>query len=448
MLARDVPDCFHVAFSFAGGQRKLVRDIATALEHRLGRGTVFFDEWFESYIAGLGADLRLQDIYLRKAALVVSCVSQQYNDKPWTLIEHEAIRALRMELLGTLGQNAQMRILPLRVADGQVEGILFNTIAPDVRDRPVEQTVDLICNRLRTVRPELVTEVASGQPQVVYLAEPTADLEESCGRLRLYLQELGWVVLPESPYDSEGYEEQLTRDLKRSLAFVQLLGPFPWRRGEFDKLQARKAQELSLKRFLHRNPDLDLKTVADDSHRALLQEVDVLAMGFEDLKVYLKQELTLLARQSKASATPNDVSQVPPLVRVMVRSPNPDVLWEKVFELFFNNGSILAYKLRDDETFEEKHREGTCQGFLVVCDEAGMRDGPYSPRDDIDSCRTIQLREKAPAARPPVALAYWPPPAPSWPLLLRAQALNFHRILGPQASDWDKFFEAVRALGS
>jgi hypothetical protein len=43
---RPDPEKPLVAFSFAGEQRDLVRSIAEALEQRLGRGAVFFDEWY------------------------------------------------------------------------------------------------------------------------------------------------------------------------------------------------------------------------------------------------------------------------------------------------------------------------------------------------------------------------------------------------------------------
>jgi len=52
---REMPEKkFLVAFSFAGEHRELVRSVADAVEKRLGFGTVFFDEWFEYYIAGCG----------------------------------------------------------------------------------------------------------------------------------------------------------------------------------------------------------------------------------------------------------------------------------------------------------------------------------------------------------------------------------------------------------
>src|SRR5262249_10706261 len=122
MPASEIPEKFLVAFSFAGEQRDLVKSIATAVRERLGEGTVFFDEWYEHYIAGIDADLKLQKIYHDRSVLVVPCVSSQYGSKLWPLAEQEAIRALKMQLHGG-SETDRLRILPLRVGDGDVPGI-------------------------------------------------------------------------------------------------------------------------------------------------------------------------------------------------------------------------------------------------------------------------------------------------------------------------------------
>jgi|GEM_PF-5231118 len=153
--ARAVPDSFLVAFSFAGEQRDLVSAIAHEVEKRLGRGTVFYDEWFEHYLAGADADLKLQNIYGQRCALAVVCVSQRYGGKPWTLAEHEAVRARQMKARASKDKRDREAILPIRVGDGDVEGILFNAIVPDCRSRSAADSAILIVDRLRLVAPDL-----------------------------------------------------------------------------------------------------------------------------------------------------------------------------------------------------------------------------------------------------------------------------------------------------
>ena len=165
MSARPLPEKFLVAFSFAGEQRELVRSIAEAVEQKLGEGTVFLDEWFEHYLAGADADLKLQGIYGAQCALAVVCVSERYGGKAWTQAEHEAIRGRLMQSRASNDPLDRESILPIRVGDGEVPGIPpFTTIVPDVRERPVEEAAQLVINRLRLIVPGL--EIKSDEPPI------------------------------------------------------------------------------------------------------------------------------------------------------------------------------------------------------------------------------------------------------------------------------------------
>jgi len=155
MPARKLPDQFLVAFSFAGEQRELVSAIAAAVEEKLGESSVFYDEWFEYYTAGADADLKLAGVYSERSILVVPCVSKAYADKPWTQGEHRAIRDLQMRVDASTNDRDKLRLLPLRVGDGDVPGIFRNTICPDVRTKGLAYAVDLILNRLGLIDPTL-----------------------------------------------------------------------------------------------------------------------------------------------------------------------------------------------------------------------------------------------------------------------------------------------------
>ena len=77
--------------------------------------------------------LKLQNVYERQCSLAVWCVSKEYGGKPWTRAEHAAIRARVMKARASSDERERNGVLPIRVGDGDVEGLLFNTIAPDVR---------------------------------------------------------------------------------------------------------------------------------------------------------------------------------------------------------------------------------------------------------------------------------------------------------------------------
>ena len=141
----------------------------------------------------------------------------------------------------------------MRVGDGDVEGIFVTRICPDIREKPVAQTAELIINRLRLIRPDLVTGSASGEApgsqHRIYLAECTPDLEDldkpiNRPRIKAFLEELGYEVLPTTEYPAEQYQTLLEQDLKGCIAFVQLIGPYLWKRGGFDRIQNEAAATL------------------------------------------------------------------------------------------------------------------------------------------------------------------------------------------------------------
>jgi hypothetical protein len=138
-----------VAFSLAGEQRQLVLAVAQEVEAVLGRSTVFYDDWYEHLIAGSDADLLLQKIYRDLSELVVVCVSGHYGTKPWTRAEHRAIRARMMQ---PRSEEGRQQILPVRVGDGEVEGVLLTDIVPDLRTRSPVEAAELIIARLNLAR--------------------------------------------------------------------------------------------------------------------------------------------------------------------------------------------------------------------------------------------------------------------------------------------------------
>ena len=149
----------------------------------LGRGTVFTTVVRSLHRRG-DADLRLQSIYGKGAELSRVLRVERYGAKPWTRAEHKAIRALQMQLSESNNQRDALRILPLRVGDGDVDGITVNTIAPDARQKPVAQTAELIVNRLRLIVGDL-DPGAAAPPLSVYLGGAARhDRSEPCAKAK------------------------------------------------------------------------------------------------------------------------------------------------------------------------------------------------------------------------------------------------------------------------
>jgi hypothetical protein len=176
---REVPARFAVAFSLAGEQRQLVLAVAQEVEDTLGRSTVFYDDWYTHWIAGPDADLLLQSVYSEKAELVVVCVSGAYGDKPWPHTEYRAVRA---RLMQAATAEDRLRVFPVRVGDGEVEGVLFNEIMPDIRDKTPTEAAELIVARLNLARGyagDVKPAVAQWPSDVPELQWPMADHREA-----------------------------------------------------------------------------------------------------------------------------------------------------------------------------------------------------------------------------------------------------------------------------
>ena len=140
---------------------------AEYVEEALGPNTVYFDEWYEFYLAGHDADLKLQRIYGELSVLAVACISAPYGKKPWTRLEWRAVRDRSTKAIASGDESEEFATLPVRVGDGEVQGVSFSTIAKDIREWPIEKTVDHIINRLLLIRPDIVPH----QPDATELPE-------------------------------------------------------------------------------------------------------------------------------------------------------------------------------------------------------------------------------------------------------------------------------------
>jgi len=276
--ARPFPDKFKVAFSFAGEQRDLVRSVAEAVEKELGRATVFFDEWYEPHLAGHGADLKLQKIYGQQCDLVIICVSSQYGAKLWTLAEYDSVRARLMQARVSKDERDMMRILPIRVGDGDVEGIPCNAIVPDVRTKSAAQTAELVINRLGLIipLPGTQTTVRPDWPeQPPSLVWPIADHSEA----------------------RAAFGELLTRDAPKR--FLPIRGPSETGKSQITRQMlgnALRMKEIACGRF-----DFKGTSGLDNEVRSFIQHLGV---PLPDAGSPLSQRLSQILESVKARAQP------------------------------------------------------------------------------------------------------------------------------------------------
>jgi hypothetical protein len=459
LTQRSFSERFLVAFSLAGEQREFVRPIAEAVEQLLGLGTVFFYEWYEGHLAATDRDLVLKEIYGSRSEVVVMCPSADYGAKGWTLAEWESIRARHMKLREP-GDGAADRLLPMRVADGDVPGLLENTIWVDARQRTPGYLADLVLHRVRKFVPD------AGRPRV-FLAQTQSDLEDESqpvNRLKLkrFLErDCNYAVSPTSdladlpPAD---FPPALQAELAQCQAFVQLLSPKVWKPGRYDQLQFTAAADLNLPRFCFRG-DLVLEDITDDRHKAFLAGSDAIAGQFEDFKQHVQAKLGEQAdaqrpairqfqeadRRRREGTDEASAEKNQPLVRVAIRAGSANEMWEPVFDFLFLQQNVLLDELGPNDSFASKHPVEPCHGFLILCDEKAQSEEAFSPRDALAQCRQIQSQLKDASQIPPVGVVFRAPPDPAWSRLLKSTPKCLHRTLGDNLeTGLDEFLRQVR----
>ena len=133
---------FSVALSFPGEARSNVEPVAERLVAKLGKGKVFYDNYFKHRLAQPDLDILLQQIYSENSDLVVVWVSSDYERKEWCCnVEWPAIRTLIKEHRGK-------DIMFLSLDKGRPRGFLSNIGFVDVKEMSSDQVSDLILKRI------------------------------------------------------------------------------------------------------------------------------------------------------------------------------------------------------------------------------------------------------------------------------------------------------------
>jgi tetratricopeptide (TPR) repeat protein len=132
---------FRVALSFPGEHRDFVEKLAERLAAALPREAIFYDRWYEAHLAVPNLDTLLQDIYRKRADLVVAFFCKEYDKKEWCRLEWRAIRDV-------LKQRDPCAIMPVRFDDIEIPGIFSIDGYVSVNGRTPEMIADLILRRL------------------------------------------------------------------------------------------------------------------------------------------------------------------------------------------------------------------------------------------------------------------------------------------------------------
>lgn len=130
---------YDVVISFAGEDREIASAIA---ENLVMKGiTVFYDEYEQANLWGKDLYAHLTKVYRDESKYCLMIVSENYAKKQWTNHERKAAQARAFQ------ENTEY-ILPLRLDDAEIEGVLGTTGYIDYRNMPLERVIDLLSEKV------------------------------------------------------------------------------------------------------------------------------------------------------------------------------------------------------------------------------------------------------------------------------------------------------------
>jgi len=130
---------YDVTISFAGEDRKFARQLAEELKKHGIR--VFYDEFETATLWGKNLYEYLSDIYQNKARACIMLLSKHYATKSWTNLERKNAQARAFR------ENLEY-ILPIRLDDTEIPGMLSTVAYLSVSDYTVEKIADLVVEKL------------------------------------------------------------------------------------------------------------------------------------------------------------------------------------------------------------------------------------------------------------------------------------------------------------
>ena len=130
---------YDVALSFAGEDRQYAEALASLLKS--DKYSVFYDEYEQATLWGKNIYEHLSSIYKDKARYCVMFLSQHYAQKLWPNHERRSAQARAFE-------ENQEYILPIRLDDTEIPGVLSTVGYLDLRSMSIEEIYKILVNKL------------------------------------------------------------------------------------------------------------------------------------------------------------------------------------------------------------------------------------------------------------------------------------------------------------
>lgn len=147
---------FDVALSFAGDSRNYVESVVRGLDPKSVK--VFYDDDHKAEMWGEDLVEYLTNVYQHRARYVVIFVSSSYAERMWTNVERQSALARAITQRGAY-------ILPIRLDDTTLSGLLPTVAYLDARVEGVKGIIDIIHEKLKTGRVEVPAEYKGRVPR-------------------------------------------------------------------------------------------------------------------------------------------------------------------------------------------------------------------------------------------------------------------------------------------
>lgn len=130
---------FDIAISYAGEDRAIANHLFELLQVR--NISAFYDINEQANMWGKDLIEHLTDVYENKARYCLILISKNYPTKPWTQVERRSAQARAFRQPGEY-------ILPVRLDDTEIPGLLSTIAYLDLRHQSVEEIADQVVKKL------------------------------------------------------------------------------------------------------------------------------------------------------------------------------------------------------------------------------------------------------------------------------------------------------------
>jgi TIR domain len=135
---------FDIALSFPGEARPFVERVVGELQKEMDSNQLFYDSFYEAFLARPNLNLLLAKIYQEQSKLIVVFLSADYQRKPWCGIEFRSVQEI-------IFKREHHKVMYIRLDNAPIDGVLKTDGYIDARKYTPIGIAHLILQRFRSL---------------------------------------------------------------------------------------------------------------------------------------------------------------------------------------------------------------------------------------------------------------------------------------------------------